>query len=75
MFAAAQSGAGLAVLPCFIADGDPSLVRLTPSPIGMRRVSVVYRREARLSSEVRSVIAFIVGVVRQHASRLRGVAS
>jgi DNA-binding transcriptional LysR family regulator len=75
MFAAAQSGAGLAVLPCFIADGDPSLVRLTPSPIGMRRVSVVYRREARLSPEVHSVIAFIVGVVRQHASRLRGVAS
>jgi len=46
--------------------------RLTRQPLGVRRVSLVYRREARVSPELRSVIGFIVSVMRQHASRLRG---
>jgi DNA-binding transcriptional LysR family regulator len=72
ILAAAQSGAGLAVLPCLLGDADRSLVRLTPEPVATRRVSLVYRREARLSPEVRSVSSFIVDIMRQQAPKLRG---
>jgi DNA-binding transcriptional LysR family regulator len=72
MLAAAQSGAGLAVLPCLLGDADPSLVRLTREPVASRRVSLVYRREARLSPEVRSVSSFIVGIMQEQAPKLRG---
>ena len=72
MLTAAQSGAGLAVLPCFLGDADASLVRLTRTPIVTRGVSLVYRREARLSPEVRAVIAFVVEALRHQAARLRG---
>jgi DNA-binding transcriptional LysR family regulator len=72
MLAAAQSGAGLAVLPCLLGDADRSLVRLTPEPVATRRVSLVYRREARLSPEVRSVSSFIVEIMREQAPKLRG---
>lgn len=70
MVAAARSGVGLAVLPCFLADAEASLVRLTPRPIAVRRVSLVYRREARLAPTVRTVIRFIVEVMKQHESQL-----
>lgn len=72
MLAAARGGAGLAVLPCFLGDDEPSLVRLTRAPVGMRRVSLVYRRESQLSPELRAVVAFLAGVLERHATRLRG---
>jgi DNA-binding transcriptional LysR family regulator len=72
MLAAAESGAGLAVLPCFLGDAAPSLVRLTPEPIGLRKLSLVYRRESRLAPEFRAVVAFLSEVVRHHAKKLRG---
>lgn len=72
MLSAVQGGAGLGVLPCFLGDADPSLVRLTSGPMGYRRVSLVYRRVARQSPEVRGVIAFIVTALREQAPRLRG---
>lgn len=72
MLAAAQSGVGLAVLPCLLADRDPGLVRLTREPIAKRRLSLVYAREARTSTEVREVVAFIVDVMRAATTRLLG---
>ena len=72
MVAAARSGAGLAVLPCFLADAEPALVRLTAVPIAPRRVSLVYRREARLSPAIRAVIRLVIDVMRGHATALRG---
>lgn len=72
MLAAAQSGAGLAVLPCFLGDSDPTLVRLTPEPVALRKVSLVYRRESRISPEFREVVAFLSELVRRHARALRG---
>jgi len=75
MLSIARSGAGLAVLPCFLADAERELVRLTPQPVAARRVSLVYRRDARLSPELRAVIAFFADLLRQHARALRGEAS
>lgn len=64
MLSAVRSGAGLAVLPCFLADAEPSLVRLTRQPVAVRRVSLVYRREPRPSPELRAVISFVMATLR-----------
>lgn len=75
MLAAAKSGAGLAVLPCFLGDAEPALVRLTRAPISTRVLSLVYRREPRASAELRSVIGFVVGILREQAPALAGRSS
>jgi DNA-binding transcriptional LysR family regulator len=72
MLTAAHSGAGLAVLPCFLADAEPGLVRLTREPVALRKLSLVYRRESRISPEFRAVVGFLSELVRKHARRLRG---
>ena len=72
MLTAAVAGVGLAVLPCYLADAEPMLVRLTPAVLATRNASLVYRREARLSEPVRAVIRFVVEVMREHVDQLRG---
>ena len=74
MLAAAQSGVGLAVLPCFLADAEPALVRLTREPVALRKLSLVYRRESRVSPEFRAVVAFLSELIKRHARRLHGAA-
>jgi DNA-binding transcriptional LysR family regulator len=73
MLSAAQSGAGLAILPCFLADADDRLQRLTREPVALRRVSLIYRREPRPSPELRAVISFVLETWRAHAKRLTGL--
>jgi DNA-binding transcriptional LysR family regulator len=75
MLAAVQSGAGLGVLPCLLADAERSLVRLTRTPVATRRVSLVYRRQPRISAELRSVISLVVTVMRKQAPRMLGMPS
>jgi DNA-binding transcriptional LysR family regulator len=65
MMAAALSGVGLAVLPCIVADRETKLARLTKETIATRTVSLVYRRELKLSRELRAVIDMVVDVMRQ----------
>ena len=72
LLTAVKSGGGLAVLPCFLGDGEPTLVRLTPQPIATRRLSLVYRRDGRLSPELRAVVSLIVESLRAHAKQLSG---
>jgi DNA-binding transcriptional LysR family regulator len=72
MLAAALSGAGVAMLPCFLGDEEPGLERLTPEVISTREISLVYRRELRLVKSVRAVIEFVVDVMRENAARVAG---
>lgn len=74
MLAAATSGLGLAVLPCMLAETEPTLRRLTSEVLGTHRISLVYRREMLRAEPVRKVIAFVTGVMREHADRLSGAA-
>jgi DNA-binding transcriptional LysR family regulator len=71
MTAAAVAGAGLAVLPCIVADSEPGLKRLTPEVLGRITLSVAYRREATLARSVSIVIRFVIDVMRKqiHASQ------
>jgi DNA-binding transcriptional LysR family regulator len=72
LVAAAVAGAGLALLPCFLADAEPALRRLTPDVLTSHSVSLVYRREARIATPVRHVIRFVIDVMRNNAERIKG---
>jgi DNA-binding transcriptional LysR family regulator len=72
MVAAAAGGVGLAVLPCVLADVEPTLVRLTPKVLATRQLALVYRREMRQSAAVRAVIDFVFEVIAQHTARIEG---
>ena len=72
MLAAAASGLGLAVLPCMLAETEPTLRRLTSEVLGSHSISLVYRREMLRAEPVRKVIAFVTGAMREHAERLGG---
>jgi DNA-binding transcriptional LysR family regulator len=72
MVAAACGGAGLAVLPCMLGDAEPGLRRLTPSVLAQRPLSLIYRREAKLSGHVRAVIGFVLQVIQAHADQISG---
>jgi DNA-binding transcriptional LysR family regulator len=74
MLAAARSGAGLALLPCVLADAERGLVRLTPRVLATRMLSLVYRREMRQSAAVTAVIQFVIDVMREGAARIAGEA-
>jgi DNA-binding transcriptional LysR family regulator len=73
LVAAAVAGAGLALLPCFLAEAEPTLKRLTPDVLTKHAVSLVYRREARIAEPVRVVIRFVIELMREHGDLLRGV--
>lgn len=72
MLEAAASGAGLALLPCLLADTDPRLVRLTPEVLARRGLSLVYRREQRGNRPVRRVAGFLIEALRSRADRISG---
>ena len=72
MLEAAIGGAGLALLPCLIADSEPALERLTPRVLATRELWLVYTREARRSAAVQSVARFVAAVMRDNARRVSG---
>ena len=72
MLAAARNGMGLAVLPCMLAETEPSLKRLTPEVLGKHSISLIYRREMLLVEAVRRVIDFVVTAMREKAALVRG---
>jgi DNA-binding transcriptional LysR family regulator len=74
LVAAAVAGAGLALLPCFLAEAEPALKRLTPDVLIKHPVSLAYRREVRLAEPVRVAIRFVIELMRKHAEELRGTA-
>jgi len=72
LVAAAVAGAGLALLPCFLAEAEPTLKRLSPEILTSHRVWLAYRREVKLAEPVRLVIRFVIDVMRKHAEMLQG---
>jgi hypothetical protein len=55
-----------------LGDAEANLRRLTPQVLATRTLSLIYRREARLSAHVRAVIAFVMDVLRAHADQIGG---
>jgi DNA-binding transcriptional LysR family regulator len=73
MLAAARGGLGLAVMPCMLAESDSSLRRLSPDVLGRNGIFLAYRRETLLVEPIRTVIDFIVRLMRDNAALVRGV--
>ena len=69
---ATLDGAGLTLLPCFLADNDSRLRRLTPEVLATRSLSLVYRRDARLSEPIKIAVRFVVEVMRRSAAKFAG---
>lgn len=70
VFAAVRSGAGIAVLPCFVADADPELVRCMPVPPNVERgVWLVTHERLRHVPRVRVVMDFLAAELTRVARR------
>jgi len=69
---AITSGLGVGVLPCYLGDAEPALVRLTRQPVAVTKLSLAYRREAKLARPIRAVADFVVTSMQQQAARLLG---
>jgi DNA-binding transcriptional LysR family regulator len=69
---AAIDGAGMTILPCFFADAEPRLRRLTPAVLATRSMSLVYRSDARHSKPIKIAVKFVVDAMRANAARLAG---
>ncbi len=66
-------GMGLTVLPCFIADGESILRRLTPRVLGARDIFLVVHPDLARVARVRAVMDFIVETFERDAERWTGV--
>jgi DNA-binding transcriptional LysR family regulator len=71
---AALSGLGLAVLPCFLAEGDPEprLRRLTPRVLDTRDIHLVVHPDLARVARVRAVMDFIVELFARDAALWTG---
>lgn len=70
---AVSSGAGLAVLPCYIADGEPELVRLLgPRDVVTRELWLVLHRDSRRIGRVRAFVDHFTAAMRADAAALHG---
>lgn len=71
--AAIRAGAGKGIQPCFIADGDPLLERLTPPiPEIAAEYWVIVHRDLRRAACVRAVIDWVRQLFHDHRDALSG---
>lgn len=68
----AASGAGIAVLPCFIGDADPDLVRLLPDVAIRRSFWLVTHEETRHFPPVAAFADWLTALVSRHRALLDG---
>jgi DNA-binding transcriptional LysR family regulator len=72
MVSAAQSGAGLALLPSHLGDAATDLCRVFPDVWVTRELWLAYRREARTSSAFKRVTGFVIAIIERHSDALHG---
>lgn len=68
---AVQSGMGVTVLPCFVATGQPGLVRLGPV-VASSEVFVVMTEASRRLARVRVTVDFLADVFARHRALFAG---
>jgi DNA-binding transcriptional LysR family regulator len=73
---AAAHGFGIGLLPCYLADDDPRLVRLWPEMAPqMQPLWVIHHEDLSRAARIRLVIAVIVETFRRNQKLLRGVSA
>jgi len=67
---ATAAGAGICVLPCFLADTDSRLVRVLPAEVRLIRTFwMIVHSDMRELSRIRATMEFIADRVRQESNR------
>ena len=66
------AGAGIAVLPCFIAEAAPGVVRVFPDRVAVNTGHVVYHEAARDTTRIRVVADALVCFFQTHAATFSG---
>ncbi len=66
------SGAGVAVLPCFIGDSDPLLQRVLPDIALRRSFWLATHQDARANPRIRRFVDWLGDVASEHRQRLAG---
>lgn len=69
---AAESGIGIAPLPCFTAAGLPNLVRMTGDLIGTREILLVVHPDLVRVARVRATMDFLLELLRRDAAMWSG---
>jgi DNA-binding transcriptional LysR family regulator len=69
---AALSGLGIAVVPCFLAEREDAIVRLTPQVLGSRDVVLVVHPDLARVARVRVVMDFLIERMTRDAGVLAG---
>lgn len=64
------SGAGVGVLPCFIGDRDPTLVRVLPGTSIMRSFWLVTHQDTHSLRRIRAVTDWLTDVTRSESAKL-----
>lgn len=73
--AAARGGLGLAMLPCFIGDSDPGLVRASSrKPTKARDIWLLTHSDLRRTARIRVFMAFAEKVLREAKHEFLGIA-
>ena len=73
MVAAVRDGAGLAVLPCYLGDGDGELVRLGEIiPALSTDLWLLTHPDLRNTARIRALLDFVADAVKAHRARLEG---
>lgn len=71
---AAIVGMGIAAIPCFLADGEPTLHRLTTDVVGTREIWIVFHPDVGRIPRVRRVIDFVADEIGADTALLMGTA-
>jgi DNA-binding transcriptional LysR family regulator len=69
---ASVAGMGVVVLPCFLADAEPSLRRLTDEVVATRPMWMVFHPDVAQIGRVRTVIDFVSTIVGRAAAAFCG---
>lgn len=72
--AAARAGLGLALLPCFIGDADPELVRASErKPLKARHIWLLTHGDLRRTARIRAFMDFAEKVLRDAEPAFQGI--
>lgn len=73
MYAAAREGVGRAVLPCYLADGDPALTRIDePLPELATELWLLTHPDLRRVARIRAFMAFVAKALAERTALLDG---
>jgi DNA-binding transcriptional LysR family regulator len=73
MLSSVKAGVGVAILPCYLADGEPDLIQLTdPIPSLSYGLWFLMHPDLRGVSRIQSLMDFITDAVRLQTKRLAG---